>query len=208
MHLEKASGVTIYLRFKLGDQYWNGSAWVTTSSYVSATSDQDGKIRYAIPQLYSLITPPKEMTIEILAGDMASMEYLYSFTDICFGSGSAQEIFDTVLPDPLFYKEIQEDNGSVEECSISANMNVAVNNFSQLISPTDGISAVGQPSSYAYLFQSRMRTIIDTMIAISPNIYLQKVKFRTDYPKRKIISCGFTPSEDEMQISMQSINSL
>ena len=92
------------------------------------------------------------MTIEILAGDMYSMDYLYAFTDICFGSGSAQEIFDIVIPTPLLSKVIEVDNGAVEEYSISANMNVAVENLSQLISPTDGIAAVGQPSSYAYMF--------------------------------------------------------
>ena len=208
LHLAKAIGLTIFIRFKLGDKYWDGSGWVTTSSYVSVTSDQDGKISYTIPNLYSLIIPPEDMTIEILAGDMYSMDYLYAFTDICFGSGSAQEIFDIVIPTPLLSKVIEVDNGAVEEYSISANMNVAVENLSQLISPTDGIAAVGQPSSYAYMFTSRQRLSIDTRLPISAEIYLQKVKFDTEYPRKRIVSCGFTPNEDEMAITMQGINNI
>ena len=206
-HLSKAIGITIYLRFKIGDKYWDGTDWVTTSSYVSVTSDQDGNISYAIPGRNGQVIPPSVMTIEILAGDMQSMSYLYAFSDVSFGASSS-EIFDKVIPEPLQHKDLQRDNGAIMEDSIDANINVAVDNFCQLISPTDGIAAVGQPSAYSYMFQSRMRTVIDTMLAISPNIYVQKIKFVTEYPRRRIISCGFTPSEDEMAISMQGMNNL
>jgi hypothetical protein len=206
-HLAKAWNVTIYLRFKIGDKYWDGTDWVTTSSYVSVTSDQDGKISYSIPARNGQVIPPSVMTIEILAGDMQSMSYLYAFSDVSLGASSS-EIFDKVIPEPLQHKDLQRDNGAIVEDSIDANINVAVDNFCQLISPTDGIAAVGQPSTYSYMFQSRMRTVIDTMLAISPNIYVQKIKFITEYPRRRIISCGFTPSEDEMAISMQGINNL
>ena len=208
LHLEKAIGVNIHLRIKMNGKYWNGSDWVTTSSYVTATTDSDGIISYSFTVLYTLIFAPEEMSIEILAGDMASDTYLYALTDVEFGSGNAQEIFDTVIPMPLTNKELIRGNGSKEELSISQAFNVAIANENQVISPTDGRDAVGMPTQYDYMFQSRQRHQLDTMLPITPNIYLQKVKFITDYPRRRIISCGFTPSEDEMNVSMQGFNNI
>jgi hypothetical protein len=100
------------------------------------------------------------------------------------------------------------DNGSNEEDAVSQAFNLAISNFNHVSSPTDGSEVVGMPTQYEYMFTSRTLLEIDTLLPRSGNIYVQNVKYLRDTPKRKIISCGFTPSEDEMDVTMQDINSL
>lgn len=208
LNLNKAVGLNVNLRIQYNGMYWNGTDWTHTSSYVTATTDSEGKINCVVTIIYSMILAPERMTIEILAGDMASDAYIYAWSEIKFGYTILQEIFDKVIPEPLTSKEIIVENGSNEEDAVSQAFNLAINNFNHVSSPTDGREVVGMPTQYEYMFMSRTLLEIDTLLPRSGNIYVQNVKYIRDTPKRKIISCGFTPSEDEMNVTMQDINSL
>lgn len=207
-NLVKSQSTLLYVRFRYGSYYWNGSEWTTTSSYVSARSDSSGKISFTLDYSASVFNGSGQMQIDIMAGDMTDINHLFGIKNVEFAGSIDNKIFDLVIPKPIKDKEITVDNGSIEDVSISQGINVSTQNGNQVISPTEGRGAIGMATNYNYMFTSRQKTVIDTLLEITPNIYLQKVKFRTTNPKRKIISCGFTPSEDEMQISMQSINSL
>jgi hypothetical protein len=138
---------------------------------------------------------------------MSSSQFVYAFSDIKFNI-EENEVDKKVHPKPESTKEYIHDNGSNEEASVSQAFNVAIDNYNQVISPTEGYNGTGEPTNYAYMFTSRQRFSVDTMLPLVPNIYLQKVKFNTEYPRKKIISVGFTPSEDEMAVTMQGISTL
>jgi hypothetical protein len=201
-----AAGINLKLRFKNGDYFYNGTQeeW-TTTSVNNDTSAVNGKVKYLMKA--ALPEPTLPLDIYILAGGMSSSQFVYAFSDIKFNI-EENEVDKKVHPKPESTKEYIQDNGSNEEASVSQAFNVAIDNYNQVISPTEGYNGTGEPTNYAYMFTSRQRFSVDTMLPLVPNIYLQKVKFNTEYPRKKIISVGFTPSEDEMAVTMQGISTL
>ena len=201
-----AANINLKLRFKNGDYYYDGTQeqW-TTSSVNNSTSVVSGKVKYLLK--VDLPEPTLPLDIYILAGSMYLSQYVYALSNINFNI-TDNEVNKKVFPKPSSTKEYIEDNGSNEESSISQAFNVSIDNYNQVISPTESYKGTGEPTNYAYMFTSRRRFSIDTMLPLIPNVYLEKVKFDTEYPRKKIISVGFTPSEDEMSITMQNISSL
>lgn len=201
-----AANINLKLRFKNGDYYYDGTQeqW-TTSSVNNSTSVVSGKVKYLLK--VDLPEPTLPLDIYILAGSMYLSQYVYALSNINFNI-TDNEVNKKAFPKPSSTKEYIEDNGSNEESGISQAFNVSIDNYNQVISPTESYKGTGEPTNYAYMFTSRRRFSVDTMLPLIPNVYLEKVKFDTGYPRKKIISVGFTPSEDEMAVTMQNISSL
>lgn len=183
-----------------GNRYWNGGEWTSTQSTITVHPDENGDVTFFIDEFMPYLTD--SLWIYLVIGDMLSDEYMYAFSGIEFGVGE-NEIATKVYPDPETKTTLSLDNGSKEESSVSQLFNVSIVNKNQVISPTLGEAATGMPTQYEYMFTSRQQHTLHTLIERSPLIYLQKVKYFTEYPRRKIISCGFEPSEDFMEVIMQ-----
>ena len=207
-NLSQVAGITFGIIIRKGNLYWDGSDWVNTPTYLNVTTDSEGMINYTFTMIYSVKLLPERFTISFNAGDMSSPTYMYAFTDMKFGSTEAQEIFDVVIPEPERKKDIIENNGSNISDSISQIFNTNTDNWNQVMSPTDGRESIGMATDYSYLFTSRLMHRIHSLLPRSAEIYLQRVKFFSTDAKKKIISCGFTPSEDKMDITLQTINTL
>ena len=96
LNLNKAVGLNVNLRIQYNGMYWNGTDWTHTSSYVTATTDSEGKINCVVTIIYSMILAPERMAIEILAGDMASDAYIYAWSEIKFGYKYSTKLYQSL----------------------------------------------------------------------------------------------------------------
>lgn len=202
--LEKADGLSMRFFIKIGDEYWNGSQWTNTATSVSATTDTDGHVKIVMTGKSFSAT---NIHIRICVGGMDGANYMYGLSKIKVSS-SYNDVFDEIIPYPLTSKDIERNNGSFAEESVAKAFNLAVNTQNMVMASSNVLESAGMPTQYLYMFQLRKMLSIDTLLERTPYIYLYKIKFETEYPRKKIISCGFTPSEDEMSVMMQGINTL